>query len=104
MTKAQREAVEKYKASSSSASAAGVVPDEVATSVSDAAVQSHEHQLESLLKESNFRPRKLRKEKKKKLVEAITAMEASFPEDANPVDDPFLSGQWTLVYSSNSRV
>lgn len=49
-------------------------------------------------------PRKLKKDNKKQLVETISDMEASFPKDAKPVDDPALSGQWTLVYSSSSRV
>lgn len=60
--------------------------------------------LQSLLSESNFKPRKLKKDKKSQLVDAIKAMEESYPADANPLADPALSGQWSVVYSSSSRV
>lgn len=59
---------------------------------------------QSYLTESRFRPRKLKKDKKTGLVGTITAMEASYPADANPLGDPALSGQWSVVYSSSSKV
>lgn len=59
---------------------------------------------QSYLTESRFRPRKLKKEKKSGLVDTISAMEASYPADANPLGDPALSGQWSVVYSSSSKV
>lgn len=59
---------------------------------------------QSYLTESRFRPRKLKKDKKFGLVDTITAMEASYPADANPLGDPALSGQWSVVYSSSSKV
>lgn len=61
-------------------------------------------QKQSYLTESRFRPRKLKKDKKTGLVDTITAMEASYPADANPLGDPALSGQWSVVYSSSSKV
>lgn len=59
---------------------------------------------QSLLEESKFKPRKLKKNKKSELVDAISAMEAAYPADANPLGDPALSGQWSVVYSSSSKV
>lgn len=59
---------------------------------------------QSLLEESRFKPRKLQKNKRSTLVDAISAMEAAYPADANPLADPALSGQWSVVYSSSSKV
>ena len=51
-----------------------------------------------------MKPRRLKKERKQKLVAAVEAMEKAYPADANPLGDPALSGQWSVVYSSSSRV
>ncbi|CAN0216324.1 unnamed protein product, partial [Laminaria digitata] len=107
----QKKAVEYYK-SSPVAKATSSVPGTkfgtssaggVATPMPDA-VQTLETELESLLAESSFKPRRLKKERKQKLVTALEAMENAYPADANPLGDPALSGQWSVVYSSSSRV
>lgn len=49
-------------------------------------------------------PRRLKKEKRAELVKALKALEEVYPGDANPLEDPALSGQWSMVYSSSSRV
>lgn len=49
-------------------------------------------------------PRRLKKEKRAELVKALKALEEVYPGDANPLADPSLSGQWSMVYSSSSRV
>lgn len=59
---------------------------------------------QTLLEDSKFKPRKLKKEQRSKLVDALTAMEDAYPADAKPLGDPALSGQWSVVYSSSSRV
>ncbi|CAM9382655.1 unnamed protein product [Pylaiella littoralis] len=108
----QKKAVEYYKSSpvtatlsSAKGSAMGGKPAlaGVATPLPEA-VQALEAQLESLLEESKFKPRKLKKNKKSELVDAISAMEAAYPADANPLGDPALSGQWSVVYSSSSKL
>lgn len=49
-------------------------------------------------------PRKLKKEKRAELVKALKALEEAYPGNENPLADPALSGQWSMVYSSSSRV
>ncbi|CAM9850818.1 unnamed protein product [Ectocarpus sp. 12 AP-2014] len=98
----QKKAVDFYKTSpgmSKSQDAEGGA----AAPMSEAA-KTLETKLESLLSESNFKPRKLKKDKKSQLVDAIKAMEESYPAGANPLADPALSGQWSVVYSSSSRL
>eukprot|EP00904_Undaria_pinnatifida_P000095 jgi/Undpi1/10086/HiC_scaffold_28.g12540.m1 len=99
----QKKAVEYYK-SSPVAKATSSVPgtkfgssssEGVATAMPDV-VQTLETELESLLTESSFKPRRLKNERKQKLVAAIEAMEKAYPADANPLADPALSGQWSV--------
>ncbi|CBN77325.2 hypothetical protein (Partial), partial [Ectocarpus siliculosus] len=98
----QKKAVEFYKTSSGAMSKSQDAEGGAAAPMSEAA-KTLETKLESLLSESNFKPRKLKKDKKSQLVAAIKAMEESYPADANPLADPALSGQWSVVYSSSSR-
>eukprot|EP00903_Cladosiphon_okamuranus_P006847 g6669.t1 len=105
----QAKAVQYYKTSpvtatsKGRAAAGGGGGGGVATPLPEA-VQIMEAKLESYLTESRFRPRKLQKDKKSGLVDTISAMEASYPADANPLADPALSGQWSVVYSSSSKL
>ncbi|CAN0407124.1 unnamed protein product, partial [Ectocarpus sp. 8 AP-2014] len=99
----QKKAVEFYKTSSGAMSKSQDAEGGATAPMSEAA-KTLETKLESLLSESNFKPRKLKKDKKSQLVAAIKAMEESYPADANPLADPALSGQWSVVYSSSSRL
>ncbi|CAN0233121.1 unnamed protein product, partial [Ectocarpus sp. 13 AM-2016] len=98
----QKKAVDFYKTSPGMSKSQDAEGGAAAT-MSEAA-KTLETKLESLLSESNFKPRKLKKDKKSQLVDAIKAMEESYPAGANPLADPALSGQWSVVYSSSSRV
>ncbi|CAN0426093.1 unnamed protein product, partial [Ectocarpus fasciculatus] len=99
----QKKAVEFYKTSPAAKSSSQGAEGGAAAPLSEAA-KGLETKLESLLNESKFKPRKLKKDKKSQLVDAIKAMEESYPADANPLADPALSGQWSVVYSSSSRL
>ncbi|CAB1119095.1 unnamed protein product [Ectocarpus sp. CCAP 1310/34] len=99
----QKKAVDFYKTSSGAMSKSQDAEGGAVAPMSEAA-KTLETKLESLLSESNFKPRKLKKDKKSQLVDAIKAMEESYPAGANPLADPALSGQWSVVYSSSSRL
>ncbi|CAM9814004.1 unnamed protein product [Ectocarpus sp. 4 AP-2014] len=99
----QKKAVDFYKTSSAAMPKSQDAEGGAVAPMSEAA-KTLETKLESLLSESNFKPRKLKKDKKSQLVDAIKAMEESYPTGASPLADPALSGQWSVVYSSSSRL
>ncbi|CAM9624673.1 unnamed protein product [Ascophyllum nodosum] len=99
----QKKAVEEYKSSPVAVPSGDKASSDAVNPLPPKALILEE-QLESLLKGSNFRPRKLDKEKRAELVNALKAMEDVYPADASPLADPALSGHWSVVYSSRSRV
>eukprot|EP00752_Nemacystus_decipiens_P004359 g3983.t1 len=109
----QAQAVEYYKSNPASATPKGTTAavrgasggreaGGVATPLPEA-IQVLEAKLESYMTETNLKPNKLAKKEKTGLVATLSAMEAAYPADANPLGDPALSGQWSMVYSSSSK-
>ncbi|CAM9706929.1 unnamed protein product, partial [Discosporangium mesarthrocarpum] len=95
----QKQAVKTFKSTVPATSSAG--GNSGGSALSPAELEA---KLEGLLEGSKFSPAGLSVEGKGEMVAALEGLEGAYPADAAPLEDPCLGGEWSMAYSSSSKI